>query len=260
MNRIRFCSTLARRTLRESRSPPWLRRMHRRFPAVPLVIVLTFAALLAGCIRDSGLSASGSNIETPPPVPSAATDAGPATPDAEGFVPLRLSDFEPFPADAASWNESGGVIGTTGKPKGYIHSTKAFQNFTWRGEFRFVPSDGANNDQSNTGFMLCIQEPHKVWPRSLEVQGKHLELGQIKSNGGVPALSISDDPAAREAARLPVGEWNAVEIQCRDGAVAAMLNGRLVCRGEPGELQAGLIGLQSENFAVQFRNLRVREE
>ncbi len=150
---------------------------------------------------------------------------------------------------------------TTGKPKGYLFSRRSFKNFTWKAEFRFVPAAEADKaDQSNTGFMLCIQEPHKVWPRSLEVQGKFVEMGQIKSNGGVPPLKINDDQAAREAARKPVGEWNTLEITIKEGTVSSVLNGQAICLSEPGEVVEGKIGLQAENFPVEFRNLKVRPE
>jgi hypothetical protein len=108
--------------------------------------------------------------------------------------------------------------------------------------------------------MLCIQEPHKTWPRSLEVQGKWVEMGQIKSNGGVPDVTRNDDQSAREAARKPVGEWNAIEITVKDGAVTSLLNGKQICTAEPGELTSGRIGLQAELFPVEFRNVKIREE
>jgi len=181
--------------------------------------------------------------------------------DREGFRPLHLRDFQMFPAEPDSWRDERGMILTTGKPKGYIYSRRSYANFTWRAEFRFVPQeDAAKADQSNTGFMLCIQEPHKVWPRSLEVQGKFVEMGQIKSNGGVPALTINDDQASREKARKPVGEWNTVEITVKNGAVSSVLNGQAICFSEPGEVKDGRIGLQAENFPVEFRNLRLRED
>ena len=183
------------------------------------------------------------------------------SPDSEGFRPLRLRDFERFAADSETWRETSGMLTTTGKPKGYIYSKRSFRNFTWRGEFRFPPGgDAAKVDQSNTGFMLAIQEPHKVWPRSLEVQGKWVEMGQIKSNGGVAALTINDDQASREASRKPVGEWNTIEIVMKDGTVSSVLNGKAICISEPGEVLEGRIGLQAENFPVEFRALRIREE
>lgn len=225
-----------------------------------LAVLLGFSA---GCERTpepTNVAPTGiSDVEARNAAEEASESAVPL--DSEGFRPLRLRDFEPFAAEATTWSEANGVLKTTGTPKGYLSSKRSYRNFTWRGEFRFVPdADVSKHPQSNTGFMLCIQEPHKVWPRSLEVQGKFVEMGQIKSNGGVPALTINDDQASREAARKPVGEWNAIEITCKDGTVSSLLNGKAICVSEPGELVEGKIGLQAENFPVEFRKLRVRED
>ena len=63
---------------------------------------------------------------------------------------------------------------------------------------------------------------------------------------------------AREAARLPVGQWNQIEIVAHNGAISATLNGMLICTSQPGELKSGKLGLQSEGFETHFRHLRVR--
>ncbi|QDT52832.1 hypothetical protein Pan44_08450 [Caulifigura coniformis] len=225
--------------------------------------LVVIATLLPGCSRDDkGVTIAPAGLSEDQALELAAEASASAVPaDREGFRPLHLRDFQMFAAEPDSWREESGMILTTGKPKGYISSRRVYRNFTWRAEFRFPPGDDPSKaDQSNTGFMLCIQEPHKVWPRSLEVQGKWIEMGQIKSNGGVPALMINDDQAAREAARKPVGEWNAIEITVKDGTVSSILNGKAICIAEPGELKSGRIGLQAENFPVEFRGVRIRED
>ena len=234
--------------------------LRRDWSYTAVVVALGFSA---GCERPAAPTKVASTGISEADALAAAKEASEsAVPlDSEGYRPLRLRDFEPFPADATTWSEADGLLKTTGKPKGYLSSKRSYRNFTWRADFRFVPdADVQKHPDSNTGFMLCIQEPHKVWPRSLEVQGKFIEMGQIKSNGGVPALTINDDQASREKARKPVGEWNEIEITCKDGTVSSMLNGQAICISEPGELLEGKIGVQAENFPVEFRKLRIRED
>lgn len=227
-------------------------------------IALRQRSVLLLCVTACGCTPNAPAPDAAPPANGEATSQVQETPVEAGFQRLTLADFEPFQGTGDTWREEGGLLSTTGQPKGYLHSRRPYRNFTWRLEFRHVPatgvSDPAELDKQNTGFMIHIQEPHKVWPRSLEVQGKQAELCSIKSNGGVPDLVFEDDPAARDFARLPVGEWNAVEIVSRDGTLAATLNGTPICTSAAGELTEGLIGLQSELFAVEFRNLRIREE
>ncbi len=223
--------------------------------------------LCAGVLLIGGCSQSSPESVEPigAPAPTAvAPESLPTIQVEEGFQALSLTDFEPFKGEAGTWREETGMLITSGNPKGYAHSQKSYRNFTWRLEYRFVPpvgaSDAAELDKCNTGFMIHIQEPHKVWPRSLEVQGKQVEMCSIKSNGGAPDLVIQDDHAARESARKPVGEWNSVEIVSRDGTLSSTLNGVPICTSEAGELTEGRIGLQAELFEVQFRNMRIRED
>jgi len=238
-------------------------------PSTPFVLTLLLSMFLVGCGEpeappEQSEPVATTDAESPPNqtepfVPSLeieADDFGPA----EGFTALTVEDFVPFEGEGDTWQEVDGVIVCSGEPKGYLYSRTPYDNFSWRGEYRFMPKDAEAEPPPNTGFMIHIQEPHKIWPRSLEAQGRFDEMCSIKSNGGVPALTIEDDQAARGSARKPVGEWNTVEIVSRDGALTATLNGQLICTSQPGELTDGLIGLQSELFEVHFRRLRIRED
>jgi hypothetical protein len=185
----------------------------------------------------------------------------------EGFRSLTLVDFEPFfakppKADAPpTWRTIGDAIACSGKPKGYLVSKESFGNFTLRLEMRFVASPEqlkAGDFNPNSGVLLLIQPPDKQWPKSLEVQGRYSELGTIKPNGGAADVELNDVATARESARKPATEWNELEIEMQAGGLTVRLNGSVVCTSQPGELTSGKIGLQSEDFEVHFRRLRIR--
>ncbi len=186
----------------------------------------------------------------------------------EGFHVLTFNDFEPFFAKPpqspqTTWIGIHGAIVCFGKPKGYLYSKDTFSDFTMRLELRFAPptdDSAAKTFNPNTGVMLHITEPHKQWPKSLEVQGRFADLATIKENGGAAKVVIVDDGAARESARKPIGEWNAIEIVSKAGAITALLNGTKVCESQPSDVTGGMIGLQSEDFEVHFRRLRIRAE
>ena len=238
-------------------------------------LIIRLLVCFIGAVVGIGCSAgSDSNVENAVGLDVAAPVVVEAEP---GFEALGLGDFESFPAAEAgspSWSERSGAIVCLGTKKGYLFSKKSHRNFVWRADFRFVsPSIGAESKAaevdaqtekklgaSNTGFMLHIAGGHKVWPASLEVQGKHAEMCAIKSNGGVAAVEVDDDASVRERVRRAVGQWNRVEIVSKDGAVTAALNGSVVCRSKPGALTEGLIGLQAEGYEVEFRNVRIKDE
>lgn len=196
-------------------------------------------------------------------------DAPEISAEESGFVALDFADFTPFLAKPAgekpTWSTDSGVIRTTGTPRGYLYTNNTYDNFTLRGEFRYIPREEpvalAEMQNYNTGFLIHVPDEHKIWPRSLEVQGRLDQIGQVKSNARDLKINvILDDHAARETARKPVGEWNTIEIISKDGAVTSFLNGAKISESEPGELKSGYIGLQAEDYAVEFRGLRIREE
>ena len=181
----------------------------------------------------------------------------------EGFSAIPFGEMAVFPADdttTGTWTSQGDEFLCTGKPKCYLYTKTPFGDGTLRFDYQFEPdpkiTDPAKLAGHNTGVLLFIQEPHAVWPKSIEVQGKHSEMGQLRPNGGAVAVEFQDSPDVRESARKPVGEWNSIEITTKAGAITASINGQVVAVGQPGELTSGLIGLQAEGHRLRYRHLR----
>jgi hypothetical protein len=233
--------------------------------------------IVAGC--QPATNAPGPATPTPQPTASPTTEATTAptpSPTAqtppfvieEGFQLLPFQDMAVFPADetaAKTWTAEGDEFLCTGKPKCYLHTKSPFGDGTLRFDYRFEPdpkvTDPVKLAAHNTGVLLFIQEPHAIWPKSIEVQGKHSEMGQLRPNGSpdeIEQLKVVylDHPEVRELARKPVGEWNSIEIVTKVGAITASINGQVVAIGQPGELQSGLIGLQAEGHRLRYRRLR----
>jgi hypothetical protein len=224
--------------------------------------VLAGLLLMTGCLPTPA--------DPPPAPPSPAPAAAPSAPPSEpaftpepGFERIAFADCAVFPADdttTGTWTSSGDEILCTGKPKCYLHTKTPTGDGTLRFDYRFEPdpkvTDPAKLAAHNTGVLLFIQEPHAVWPKSIEVQGKHSEMGQLRPNGGAAAVEYADKPEVREAARKPVGDWNSIEIVTKAGAITASINGQVVAEGKPGELTSGLIGLQAEGHRLRYRRLR----
>ncbi len=194
--------------------------------------------------------------------PSSTSPADPYTVE-EGFRLLSFDQLAVFPTDGSTsqtWTAEGDEILCTGKPKCYLHTKTPYGDGTLRFDYKFEPdpkiTDLAKLAAHNTGVLLFIQQPHAVWPKSIEVQGKHSEMGQLRPNGGAVAVEYQDHPEVRESARKPVGEWTSIEIVTKAGAITASINGQVVAVGQPGELTRGLIGLQAEGHRLRYRHLR----
>ena len=62
-------------------------------------------------------------------------------------------------------------------------------------------------------------------------------------------------------ASLPIGQWNAYEIEANGNDIKVTLNGQLVSHLQNGNrLLKGFIGLQNHHFGskVQFKNIRIK--
>ena len=145
---------------------------------------------------------------------------------------------------------------------GYFYWDKPYKDFVFRFEQKFIrPVDWDLEDRlyfGGTGVLLFIQPPHRVFPRSLEIEGRYYDLGEpfaIQGKGKV----VYDHDARMRAAR-PVGEWDAIEIVSRNGTVQTFVNGALVSTFSEHDYPPGLIGMQTEGAPVSWRNLRVKVE
>ena len=224
--------------------------------------VLFLAVFLAwsGCTESTPTPPASPPTAASPPVASE-PEPGPLVLE-PGFQWIAFPECKTFPEEAAgSWSApEERTIATTGKPKCYLYTDKEYGNFTLRYDYRFPtpPTDPAKAPLANTGVLLFIQPPHAIWPKALEVQGKFVEMGAIRPNGGAAEVPVKEEAGVRESARHAVGDWNTIEAAAKEGTLTVSINGQKLLQSEAGELTKGLIGFQAEGQAVEFRNVRIR--
>lgn len=241
-------------------------------PAAPAAAPETSGETPQISLPDSTEKSPGPGVPSQSAEPVVATDESAAETNAEletpfaledGFTQLTLDDFEFFAAESDTWAAKDDGIVCTGKPKGYLYSRLPYQNFTWRLEYRFPRPKSLPDEakfKGNTGFLVYISGEQKLWPVCLEVQGKHVQMAAIKENGGAAPVTVRDDESAREAARLPVGQWNRLEIVSREGSLTVKLNDTIISSSEPNFLSDGKIGIQAEDHPFAVRRMRIRTE
>jgi hypothetical protein len=188
----------------------------------------------------------------------------------EGFVALfngkDLKGFKTILADAnadpgKTWTVQDDFLLCTGNPNGYFYTDKSYKNYVLRYDWRYKrPADLTDESKflGNSGCLVHIQEPHKVWPKCVEVQGMNRDHGKLLF---LQCKKIDEnfDRAAKDKATKPVGEWNTTEITCAaDGSISAKINGTPVSSGKC-DLTEGQIGWQSEGAEIHFRNIKIKE-
>jgi len=185
------------------------------------------------------------------------TSAGPD----DGFVSLTgddpASSFDSIQLGGESVAFVDGEIRFTGSPRGYLATKTVYGDFILWFEWKFDVPDGADPVafEGNSGVLLRIKPPHKVWPVCLESQITPDDAGSLFAID-----STFDGETNLEAQRLasrPIGQWNEAEIEMIGKQAVSRLNGHEVARGRF-EGPAGPIGFQSQGGAIRFRKVRIK--
>ena len=152
-----------------------------------------------------------------------------------------------------------GIIVVSGNPFGYFYTDKSYKNYILRFDWRYKRPKGLEDDEKfggNSGLLVAIQEPHKVWPKCVEVQGMNKEHGRIFAIGGANG-KFSFNAKALKDARKAVGEWNTTEVTVKDGAIVSKVNGASISSGK-GNVTEGPFGFQSEGAEIHFKNIKIK--
>ncbi|MCE9620041.1 MAG: DUF1080 domain-containing protein [Planctomycetes bacterium] len=190
---------------------------------------------------------NGKNLDGWTQFPPAAAITPPATP-------------APASAPPPTWSVLDGVLRTTGTPVGYIATTALYTDFELELEWRFDPAKGAGN----SGVLLRVQNPDKVWPACLEAQLQSGSAGDIWNIGNFAATVDPSRTDGRHTTRigesneLALGQWNKYRIVMDGGWLSLWVNGKLQNVATGVQRVAGRIALQSEGAWIEFRDIRVR--
>ncbi len=157
------------------------------------------------------------------------------------------------------WSVADGVLICKGQPVGYIRTTADYTNYVLKLEWRFNP---VTKQAGNSGVLLRIVGPDKVWPRCVEAQ---LESGNAGDFWNIDDFPMKTDPARTQGrntkkthgAERPVGQWNEYEITVDHGTITLKVNGEVLNEARDVLETPGKIALQSEGAEIHFRNVRL---
>ena len=149
------------------------------------------------------------------------------------------------------------------------YTPEQFDNFILRVDWR------ASFPDDNSGVFIRFPalgntDPANDWKPAVD-QGNEIQIDDTGKNPDVNP-NVFNDPlhqtgavyklaAANVLASLPIGQWNAYEIEANGNDIKVTLNGQLVSHLQNGNrLLKGFIGLQNHHFGskVQFKNVRIK--
>ena len=161
------------------------------------------------------------------------------------------------------WSVKDGVLRCTGKPTGYLVTKKNdFENYVLTLEWRW-PDKGGNN-----GVLVHVTTPGAlgVWPKCVEIQlgsGDAGDLWVIGTTLDMPNIEKRRDDRRHlnltDGSEKKLGEWNTMEITCRDDKITVKVNGTLVNEATKLSQSKGAIALQSEGTPIEFRDIKLRQ-
>jgi hypothetical protein len=151
-----------------------------------------------------------------------------------------------------------GEIRLGGPDHGYVATGESYRNYVLQFDWMYEPHHAQPAD-GNSGLLVHIQGPPKVWPRSLEVQVWYKDFGSFYTLGGGRFNPQKDDWAARDKVIQPPGTWNSQEVICSGGTITVKLNGIEYASGLGAEPSEGQIGWMFEGSPIRFRNVRIKK-
>jgi len=165
-------------------------------------------------------------------------------------------------------DQAGKYIVIRGKPYGYLATEREHGNYELTLQWRWGDK-AAKAGSRNSGVLLHVSGPDKVWPKSAEAQ---LQEGQAGDFWLIDGFKLAVDPRRQdprnarhffridksELVEKPVGEWNTYVITCQSDKIRLRINGKEVNVGEGSERIKGRIAIQSEGSEIHVRELKLK--
>lgn len=173
----------------------------------------------------------------------------------DGFTFCLRNDTDP----AKTWSVTNGVIHCNGSATGYWRTKQPCSNCVVTVVWRFLKVTPQAND---TGVLVDIQPPDKVWPMCIQNQGKSGRQGDLFVMSGAECkehLALGKDANTPVALRggpneNPVGDWNTNVTVFAGSNVKAIINGKLLNEIIGCTISSGLVGIQSEGADFEIRH------
>ena len=165
-----------------------------------------------------------------------------------------------------------GMLVSLGTPGGHLITDKEYEDYRLVVEYRFAREPG------NCGVLVHASTPralYDMFPQSLEVQMMHENAGDFwciveditvpdmeERRGPKEEWGITEGKKRRiknltDDSENPVGEWNTMEIECRNDSIKVWVNDDLVNFGYDCTATKGQIALQAEGSEVEFRRVEL---
>jgi hypothetical protein len=174
--------------------------------------------------------------------------------DFSGFMFCMKSNADP----ALTWSVTNGIIHCTGKPTGYLRTKQSYGNYVVTVEWRFVK---IAPKADNTGVLVHMQLPDKVWPMCIQNQGRSGHQGDLFLMEGAESKEHkgmdknTPVPMRFPSNENPVGQWDTNVTVCAGNDVKAYINSKFMNETTECTISSGFVGIQSEGGDIEIRKI-----
>ena len=149
---------------------------------------------------------------------------------------------------------------------GIFYTDKKYKDFTLRFDYKFEKpwelGDGDDEElfSGGAGYLIFSDIGAPGYPKSIEVEGRHRDIGDYFAIGGPGKIGEVDHATIRRVMK-PLGQWNSMEIMARGGAIVTSLNGVAISKVDKhGYTAPGNIAFQVQGRKMAWRNIRIKAE
>jgi hypothetical protein len=160
---------------------------------------------------------------------------------------------DPAVDPATVFTVKNGVIHIKGDPFGYMRTRDTYSDYKLHVEWRYPV------EASNSGVFIHAQLPDTIWLRTFECQLKAGSAGDFVCMNGASMKEQKNNSRVvnkiSASSEKPVGEWNMMDVTCKENTIEVSVNGVLQNKGTGISASKGHICLQSEGKEIEFRNV-----
>jgi Domain of Unknown Function (DUF1080) len=137
----------------------------------------------------------------------------------------------------------------------WLRFNRELTNFTFHVKWRFTPVN-TPNPKYNSGVFFRNSLDGSIWHQAQTSLGGGYIFGVTPIDGKPTRFNLQKE--MKENRVKPPGEWNLYDIRCLGSTCTLAVNGEVVNTAQVG-LDKGYIGLESEGYRIEFRDLKLTE-
>jgi hypothetical protein len=135
----------------------------------------------------------------------------------------------------------------------WLRFNREFSNFAFHVQWRFTKLPGT--PKYNSGVFFLNSEDGSIWHQAQTTPEGGYIFGLTPVDGKLQRFN--EQKNMTENRIKPAGKWNAYDIRCVAGACTLAVNGAVVNTIHLA-VEKGYLGLESEGYQIEFKNLKVQ--